>query len=197
MENWWLWIVCGILILIVTGGLVFGLPSTKGWAGERLVRMVLKSLPKDKYKILNDVYFRKGKWSCQIDHLVISPYGIFCIETKNYLGVTQGDYKDKLLQRRVLGMKYNTYSPIHQNYRHLQRLVEMFPLIKSYSDYLHSIVCFMPGGTPKIKGGGVASVCTIKGLKRSIVGEVVEKIPQDDFQTIYNDVRKFSRSCKN
>ena len=147
------WISIGILAIILVAGFLFGLPATKGWAGERVVRTILNSLPKDKYVILNDVKFYgrekenkgqgryKGKrWSCQIDHLVISVYGIFCIETKNYLGKISGNYQDKYLTRSVLWMKYQTYSPIYQNYRHLQRLVETFPLIKFHSKDLHSII---------------------------------------------------------
>ena len=51
------WLGVGILGLIVVGIIIFELPATKGWAGERAVRNVLKTLPKDKYFVLNDVKF--------------------------------------------------------------------------------------------------------------------------------------------
>ena len=51
------WIGIGILAIILIVEVVFGLPVTKGWAGERVVRTILKTLPKDKYIILNDVKF--------------------------------------------------------------------------------------------------------------------------------------------
>ena len=199
------WIGIGILAIILVTGVLFGLPATKGWAGERAVRTILKTLPKERYIVLNDVKFygrekeNKGsgrnkskRWSCQIDHLVISPYGIFCIETKNYLGRISGNYKDKYLQRRVLGMKYQTYSPIYQNYRHLQRLIETFPLIKAHSKDLHSIICFMPGGNPEIYGKGAAIISRLSSLKVNISNYKKEIIPLNDCQTLAKEIKKIS-----
>ena len=197
------WISIGILAIILVTGVLFELPGTKGWAGERAVRTILKTLPKDKYIVLNDVKFygrekenkgpgrNKGKrWSCQIDHLVISPFGIFCIETKNYLGKISGNYKDKYLQRRVLGMKYQTYSPIYQNYRHLQRLVETFPLIKAHSKDLHSIICFMPGGSPEIYGKGAATICKAQNLKKEIMKYQETVLTNEECEEIAFQLRK-------
>ena len=201
------WIGIGILAIILVTGVLFGLPATKGWAGERAVRTILKTLPKDKYIILNDVKFYgrerenkgqgryKGKrWSCQIDHLVISPYGIFCIETKNYLGRISGNYNDKYLQRRVLGMKYQTYSPIYQNYRHLQRLVETFPLIQTHSNDLHSLICFMPGGSPEIYGKGAATICKAQKLKKEVMKYQNRVLKFDECKEIENQIKKTKRN---
>ena len=201
------WIGIGILAIILVAGVLFGLPGTKGWAGERGVRTILKTLPKDRYIVLNDVKFYgrekenkghgryKGKrWSCQIDHLVISPYGIFCIETKNYLGRISGNYNDKYLQRRVLGMKYQTYSPIYQNYRHLQRLVETFPLIKAHSKDLHSIICFMPGGNPKIYGKGAATICKAQNLKKELLKYQTSVLTINECQAIHGQVLNENRN---
>ena len=199
------WISIGILAIILVTGVLFELPGTKGWAGERAVRTILKTLPKDKYIVLNDVKFygrekeNKGqgryigkRWSCQIDNLVISPYGLFCIETKNYLGRISGNYKDKYLQRRVLGMKYQTYSPIYQNYRHLQRLIETFPMIKSHSKDLHSIICFMPGGYPEIFGKGVAIICKLPDLKNNIFNYKIEIMSWNDCKSLAKEIREVS-----
>lgn len=52
-----------------------------GEIGEESVASILRTLPKD-YVVFNDVYLEiKGK-STQIDHVVISRYGVFIIETK-------------------------------------------------------------------------------------------------------------------
>ena len=202
-----LWIVIGILAIILVTGVLFGLPATKGWAGERAVRTILKTLPKDRYIVLNDVKFygrekenkgpgrNKGKrLSCQIDHLVISPYGFFCIETKNYLGRISGNYKDKYLQRRVLGMKYQSYSPIYQNYRHLQRLVETFPLIKSHSKYLHSVICFMPGGNPNIYGKGAATICKAQNIKKELLKYKTAVLTIDECREIERQIKNEKRN---
>ena len=200
------WIGIGILGFIVVVGILMSLPMVKGWFGETMVRMVLKSLPSDNYSVLNDVKFYgketnpssdpdSGKrWSCQIDHLVVSHYGIFCIETKNYLGTIYGNYSDKYLHRKVLGMSYDTYSPVYQNYRHLQRLVQTFPLIKSHSQDLHSIVCFMPGGNPKIKGKGAATICKLYQLKKEILKYKKHILTSDEYYAIVDAVKAVSRN---
>ena len=203
------WIGIGILVIIVVLAILMQLPALKGWFGERLVRGVLKSLPKDKYIILNDLMFygrekenagpgryRGKRWSCQIDHLVISPYGIFCIETKNYLGVIAGNYRDKNLQRRVLWMRYPSYSPIYQNYRHLERLVERFPRIRAKAKDLHSIVCFIPPVTLKIKGGGAAVICKFPQLRENIRKYQRDVLSWSECNEIADDIRKVSVNHK-
>ena len=59
----------------------------KGKRGERRVLAKLSQLP-DEYTILNDLVFRTENGTTQIDHVVVSKYGIFTIETKNYRGET-------------------------------------------------------------------------------------------------------------
>lgn len=40
----------------------------------------------EEYKVFNDVMVRCSWGTAQIDHVVVSKYGIFVIETKNYQG---------------------------------------------------------------------------------------------------------------
>lgn len=188
------WLGIGLLILLVIGFVIMYLPATKGWAGERVVRRILKSLPAERYIVLNDLYFRRGKWRCQIDHLVVSEYGIFCLETKNYLGVISGDYHDKYLRRRVLGMNYKTYSPIFQNYRHLQRLVEAFSIVKANSRALHSLIVFLPGSRPRISGSGAATICMAQNLRKTILGFRTPVIPWETCVQIASALRTSSRA---
>ena len=61
-------------------------PDVKGFIGEKTVASELDRLPSEEYRILNDVLISFGSGSSQIDHIVISIYGIFVIETKNYKG---------------------------------------------------------------------------------------------------------------
>lgn len=164
-----MWLIGGISLFLLIGIFFLYFPLTKGWIGERVVRYILRTLPKDKYIILNDLYFRHGRISCQIDHFVISPYGLFCIETKNFLGLIHGNHKSKYLHRKVLHMNYNTYNPIHQNYVHLQKLISWYPIIKEHKEALHSVVCFLPGAIVGIKGEEEAIVCKAGGLKREIL----------------------------
>ena len=62
----------------------------KGAAGERSVARRLATLPKEQYVILNDLLLPTSYGTTQIDHVVVSIYGIFVIETKNYKGIIYG-----------------------------------------------------------------------------------------------------------
>lgn len=61
----------------------------------------------------------------QIDHLIISQFGIFVVEMKNYYGLILGEeHKDKWIQ--YLGKKKSYFlNPIHQNYGHVKALEEL------------------------------------------------------------------------
>ena len=60
-------------------------PENIGKVGEKRVARKLDWLSKE-YIILNDIMLPTQYGTTQIDHIVISPYGIFVIETKNYKG---------------------------------------------------------------------------------------------------------------
>ena len=97
-------------------------PEIKGKVGEQIVAKYLSELPHNRYHVLNDVLLEIGNVSCQIDHIVISEYGIFVIETKNYAGVVLGREHDNRWTQVVGGRKYPFYNPIKQNKRHIQVL---------------------------------------------------------------------------
>ena len=58
----------------------------KGLIGEKTIASLLYFLDKSKYKVINNVVPKNNEITSQIDHLIISDFGIFVIETKNYKG---------------------------------------------------------------------------------------------------------------
>ena len=67
------------------------LAQIKGKFGEQLVESILNTLG-DEYLVLNDLLIRtSSNKTSQIDHMIISPYGIFVIETKYYRGLICGN----------------------------------------------------------------------------------------------------------
>lgn len=98
-----------------------GLPSveyvSKGEYGEYTVAMVLEKLPEE-YHIFNDVYLENKGHSSQIDHVVISRYGVFVIETKNYSGDVYGSENVEHWTQYLNGESYKFQNPILQNRSH-------------------------------------------------------------------------------
>ncbi|WP_261381465.1 nuclease-related domain-containing protein [Paenibacillus cremeus] len=56
--------------------------------------------------------------------MVVSPYGIFVIETKNYYGEIKGTRKDN---QWSVSNRFKMYNPIMQNYGHIKALEALLP----------------------------------------------------------------------
>lgn len=116
----------------------FFLP-TKGEKGERYVAFLLSQLPKSEYIVLNDVTLQNEYVSTQIDHIVISVYGIFVVETKNLSGFISGSETSQQWIKNMYGHQYSFYNPIRQNESHILALSRVLNIPK---DYFVSIVAF-------------------------------------------------------
>ena len=124
-------IITPILFFIVLIYLAFNRKKITGKLGEKIVGLNLKKLP-DEYRIFNDVYIQENGFSTQIDHLVISPYGIFVIETKNYKGDIYGGENAEEWTQNIWGHKYSLRNPIRQNQGHVYCLMRLFNLPQNY-----------------------------------------------------------------
>jgi restriction system protein len=112
---WWLIPFLLILILSVTW--------SKGPAGERVVSGYLKRHLDDKiYKLIHNVTLDIAGDTTQIDHIVVSKFGIFVIETKNYSGWIFGNEKHATWTQSIYGKTYRFQNPLRQNYKHLKAL---------------------------------------------------------------------------
>jgi hypothetical protein len=110
-----------------------------GEEGEQEVAMELSKLDSSKYISYHDIYIRRGDGSTvQVDHLVLSRFGIFVIETKNYSGKIYATLHKTWVQYPGKGpMKRNFQNPLHQNYGHVESLKEILG-----NHIFHPIVCF-------------------------------------------------------
>ncbi|NCC30049.1 MAG: NERD domain-containing protein, partial [Gammaproteobacteria bacterium] len=77
---WW-------LIPLALLGALLKSSRVKGSVGEHLVRWALRlRLDRATYRAVHDLTLPTPDGTTQIDHVVVSPYGIFAIETKNMKG---------------------------------------------------------------------------------------------------------------
>ncbi|TLS54160.1 NERD domain-containing protein [Paenibacillus antri] len=99
-------------------------PERIGELGEHKINIQLDQLPKE-CRYASDLMVRNPKSRTgysQIDHAVVSPYGIFVIETKNYNGEIRGGRDDR--QWTVSG-RFKMYNPLKQNYGHIKALEQV------------------------------------------------------------------------
>lgn len=102
--------------------------SRKGQAGENKVARILQKLPTEKYKIVNDILIKNSHGTTQIDHVVLSEYGVFVIETKNYSGWIYGGEYSEEWTKNVYGNKYQFRNPLKQNYAHIKALMDILEI---------------------------------------------------------------------
>jgi hypothetical protein len=92
-----------------------------GELGEYKIQIQLDQLPKE-YRCYNDIIIpnhkSRTKYS-QIDHIVITPYAVFVVETKNYSGTVKGSKKSAYW---YVNNKFKLYNPLRQNYGHVKAL---------------------------------------------------------------------------
>ena len=93
-----------------------------GDVGELTLSSVLGSLP-DYYHVMDDILLQTKKGSTQLDHVIVSPFGIFVIETKNHKGMIFGDCFGQVWTQVLPGRgRFKMYSPVKQNQGHIQHL---------------------------------------------------------------------------
>ena len=121
----------------------------KGVFGEFTVNIILKfSLPKEKYILLKNITFPTEDGTTQIDHVVVSKFGVFVIETKNMKGWIFGSINQKQWTQKIFKHSNKFQNPIHQNYKHLKTLEKALSLpLKN----LHSVIAFVGESTFKTK----------------------------------------------
>jgi len=94
----------------------------KGKAGEAVIGSFSEALGKD-YRILKNVVIRMGNGTTQIDQIIVSKFGIFVLEIKNYAGWIFGKEKQqKWTQRFWTGHTFQFQNPLIQNERHIAAL---------------------------------------------------------------------------
>ena len=122
--------------------------KVKGYVGEKLVAKKLSKLNKRKYKIINNLLLKTLKGTAQIDHIVISQYGIFVIETKNYKGIITGNEYDDNWNQILFNNKEVLRNPIKQNNGHIKALKDVIPALRYKK--INSIILFTKRSNLKV-----------------------------------------------
>lgn len=136
------WVIPLMILAAVTKTAWF-----KGWMGEWLVNLVAgMALPSKSYARFRNVTLNTPDSTTQIDHVIVSVYGVFCIETKNMSGWIFGREGDRQWTQKIYRKSYRFQNPLRQNYKHVRALEELLGLPR---DTVHSVVVFAGRATFK------------------------------------------------
>ena len=112
----------------------------KGWVGEIQGTLAKKIfLDAQAYVDVNNVTIPTSNGTTQIDHVIVSRYGVFVVETKNMNGWIFGDEKSPQWTQSIFGKNFKFQNPLHQNYRHTKALSQFLGI--DHSKFI-SVVMF-------------------------------------------------------
>lgn len=117
--------IISILFIVFLFVLAIIWRRSKGKRGEKRVAAFLSFLPKKEYRVINDLLLQTGGHSTQIDHVVISVYGIFVIETKYYKGWIYGGENSEFWTQNIYGHKNQLRNPLWQNQGHIKAITRL------------------------------------------------------------------------
>jgi len=118
-------------------------PSSEklGKQGEnKTKRDIWLSLSSKTYERVHDLIIPSQNGTTQIDHLIISPYGLFIVETKNLTGWIFGSEGQANWTQSLYGEKYSFQNPLRQTYRQKKILAEYLEVPESC---IHIVIYFV------------------------------------------------------
>ena len=164
-----LWVVP---ILIIIG--LLKTPKVKGLFGEAFVKLLAKlKLPADVYIPIHNVTLPTADGTTQIDHIFVSEYGVFVVETKNMKGWIFGTENQAQWTQQIYQAKNKFQNPLRQNYKHVKTLESA---LKVPPEAIKSVIAFVGGGelktdTPENVTHGIGYIRYIKSFKTPILSQ--------------------------
>ena len=129
--------------------------------GEALMsRVALTNFGPPDYHLMNHVTLQMNDGTTQVDHILVSRFGVFVIETKDYKGwvfanANQANWTQVLFKR-----KFRFQNPIFQNLRHVRAVQGLLDFLPPGA--VKSVVVFT--GEAEFKTEIPQGVFTISGL---------------------------------
>lgn len=156
----------------------------KGHIGERKVTRALNPIifGRVEHKLINDLIIvdENGK-SHQIDHIEIRHNGIFCIETKNYIGWIFGDENREMWTQTLYNGQKNTfYNPLKQNNSHIYHISKLIG--KKYK--INSLVVMAQNNSSRIDSNKVIDLYDLKRYLR--IYDDGTYLSSEEMQEIYD-----------
>jgi len=195
----WYLIPLAILVTIVKS------PWFKGLMGEFIVNLSVKwILDKTKYHLIKNVTLPTEDGTTQIDHIIVSVFGVFVVETKNMKGWIFGSQNQKTWTQKIYKHSSKFQNPLHQNYKHVKTLESLLGLNEQQ---VHSVIVFIGDSTFKTEmpenvtyGGGYARYIKSKTdqvLTESEVNEITKKIETGRLAPSFRINREHVKHVKN
>ncbi len=130
-------------------------------SGETLLSStVLVNFKSPDYHLLNHVTLPLKDGTTQVDHILVSRFGVFVIETKDYKGWIFANPKQASWTQVLFNSKFRFQNPIHQNFRHVRAVQDLLDFLPP--EAIRSVVVFT--GDAEFKTEVPAGVFNLAGF---------------------------------
>ena len=130
------------------------------------------------YHLMDHVTLKLGDGTTQIDHILISRFGVFVIETKDYSGWIFANAKHKNWTQVVFHVKSQFQNPIFQNFRHVRAVHEKLDFLPP--DTIKSAVVFV--GEAEFKTEVPLEVFDLSGFVTYVAEQTAEVMSENRMQ---------------
>jgi restriction system protein len=175
-----LWWVVPVAVIIV----LFKSARVKGYFGEFLVRMSARlMLDKKEYHAFHNIMLATPDGSTQIDHVFVSQYGLFVIETKNMKGWIFGEPSQATWIQQIYKKTFKFQNPLRQNYKHIKALES---LLSISPEVIHSVIVFV--GDSTFKTSMPENVTYVGGFIRYIKSKRQQVLSESQVKSIISTI---------
>lgn len=129
--------------------------------GEALLTRVARAnfAPPD-YHLMNHITLQMKDGTTQVDHILVSRFGVFVIETKDHKGWIFANAKQANWSQVLFKRKFKFQNPIFQNIRHVRAVQDLLDFLPA--EAVKSVVVFT--GEAKFKTEIPPGVFSVTGL---------------------------------
>ena len=147
--------------------------------GEAAVRRALTEyFPSPAYHLLNNVTLPTEDGTTQVDHILLSRFGIFVLESKHYTGWILGNPSAAQWTQVLYKKHYKFQNPIHQNRKHIVVIAKLLDFVPV--EHVRSVVVFT--GDATFKTDRLPGVMPLAELKSHVAGFAVEVMSENRLQ---------------
>ena len=158
---------------------------------EYRVSRTLQHLDPKTYVVFDNLVLpsRKGNPYTEIDHVVVSSYGIWCIETKSHKGNIYGYSNNPRWSQYIGRQRFEFGNPERQNFKHRQALRDALGFDLDIP--IHSLIVFPNANIVKVDGKKVD--CSIDSAFRKITKVQGRMFDRSRCETILQTLGHYDR----
>ena len=142
-------------------------------SGEaRVSRVLLSEFRPPDYHLMNHVTIQMDDGTTQVDHILISRFGVFVIETKDYKGWIFANATHETWTQVLFRLRFKFQNPIFQNKRHVRAVKGLLDFLPP--ETITSVIVFTGEADFKTETPqGVFKVSLLVGYLRAQTKEVM------------------------